>query len=405
MTSGNHSLLRERGGEQNNKVTFVELFFDLVFVFAVTQLSHSLLEHFTAIGAVQTTLMLMAVWWVWIYTSWATNWLDPEKTAVRLMLFVSMLAGLVLSTSIPHAFEAKGLAFAGAYVLMQVGRGLFTMWAMRRTSPGNYRNFQRINTWLVLSAVFWIAGAFVEAEARLGLWATALLIEYVSPSVGFWTPGFGRSTTADWDIEGSHMAERCGLFIIIALGESILVTGAKFGNLPWTAPTIAGFAVSFVGSVAMWWIYFNIGAERASRRIASVSDPGRLARLAYTYMHLLLVAGIILAAVGDELVLAHPTGDSDLETAAVQLSGSALYLLGNLLFKRATTARRTGLSHLLGLLLLAALAPLALVTQPLTFSTATTAVLVLVAVWETLSLRGSKRDAVAQPARQNMPAD
>jgi low temperature requirement protein LtrA len=122
-------------------------------------------------------------------------------------------------------------------------------------------------------------------------------------------------------------------------------------------------------------------------------------------MHLLLVAGIILAAVGDELVLAHPTGDSDLKTAAVHLSGSALYLLGNLLFKRATTARRTGLSHLLGLLLLAALAPLALVTQPLTFSTATTAVLVLVAVWETLSLRGSKRDAVAQPARQNMPAD
>ena len=123
MTSGHHGLLRERGGAGGNKVTFVELFFDLVFVFAVTQLSHSLLEHFTAIGAVQTALMLMAVWWVWIYTSWATNWLDPEKTAVRLMLFALMLVGLVLSTSIPLAFEAKGLAFAGAYVFMQVGRG------------------------------------------------------------------------------------------------------------------------------------------------------------------------------------------------------------------------------------------------------------------------------------------
>jgi low temperature requirement protein LtrA len=386
------------------RVTPIELFFDLVFVFAVTQLSHSLLEHFTAVGAVQTTLMLMAVWWVWIYTSWATNWLDPEKTAVRLMLFVSMLAGLVLSTSIPHAFEAKGPAFAGAYVTMQLGRGLFTMWAMRRTSPGNYRNFQRLNAWLALSAVFWIGGALVEAEARLGLWATALLIEYVSPSIGFWTPGLGRSTTTDWDIDGSHMAERCGLFIIVALGESILVTGAKFGNLPWTAPTMAGFAVSFVGSVAMWWIYFNIGAERASRRIASTSDPGRLARLAYTYMHLLLVAGIILAAVGDELVLTHPTGHTSVGTAAVLLTGAALYLLGNFLFKRATTARRTALSHLVGLALLAALAPLALITQPLAFSAATTGVLVLVAIWETLSLGGSKRDAVAEPARPTMPA-
>ena len=249
MTSADHGLLRERGGAGSNKVTFVELFFDLVFVFAVTQLSHSLLEHFTTMGVVQTTLMLMAVWWVWIYTSWATNWLDPEKTAVRLMLFVLMLAGLVLSTSIPQAFESKGLAFAGAYVFMQVGRGLFTMWALRRASPGNYRNFQRIKAWLAFAAVFWIAGAFVEAEARLGLWAVALFIEYVSPSVGFWTPGLGRSTTADWDIEGSHMAERCGLFIIIALGESILVTGAKFGNLPWTADDVAAFAVS---SSAAW---------------------------------------------------------------------------------------------------------------------------------------------------------
>jgi low temperature requirement protein LtrA len=189
------------------------------------------------------------------------------------------------------------------------------------------------------------------------------------------------------------MAERCGLFIIIALGESILVTGAKFGNLPWSVATVAAFVVSFVGSVAMWWIYFNIGAERASRHIASDGDPGRIARLAYTYMHLLLVAGIILAAVGDELVLAHPTGATEPKTAIVLLSGSALYLLGNFLFKRATTERRTALSHLIGLLLLAAVTPLALVTQPVTFSAATTAVLVLVAVWETLSLRPKRIEA------------
>ena len=150
MPAGFNGLLRARDGAESSKVTFVELFFDLVFVFAVTQLSHALLEHLTFSGAAQTTLLLMAVWWVWIYTSWATNWLDPEKIAVRLMMFALMLAGLVLSTSIPQAFETKATAFASAYVFMQVGRGLFTMGAVRPESPGNYRNFQRINAWLVL---------------------------------------------------------------------------------------------------------------------------------------------------------------------------------------------------------------------------------------------------------------
>ncbi|KAB2917913.1 MAG: hypothetical protein F9K29_08755 [Hyphomicrobiaceae bacterium] len=399
MTNGDgiSDLRRARHADEHVKVTFVELFFDLVFVFAVTQLSHALLQHFSPMGIVQTVLLLMAVWWVWIYTSWVTNWLDPDRTAVRLMLFALMLAGLVLSTSIPKAFESKGLAFAGAYVFMQVGRCLFTLWSLRRHSPGNYRNFQRITSWLALAGVFWIAGGLAEGDGRLALWVMALLIEYISPAVGFSTPYLGRSTTADWDVEGGHMAERCGLFIIIALGESILVTGATFGNLPWTAETAAAFAIAFVGSVAMWWIYFNIGAERARQRIATSSDPGRLARLAYTYIHLLLVAGIIVAAVADELVLAHPAGHTSLKTMAAVLAGPALYLLGNLLFKRAT-ADSPALSHMVGLGLLAALVPAASMLSPLLFSGSATLVMVLVAVWETLSLRSWHQGRAAAPA-------
>ena len=145
---------------------------------------------------------------------------------------------------------------------MQVGRSLFMVWALKGHSPGNYRNFQRIVCWLALSAVFWIAGAFAQGDMRFALWAVALVIEYVAPSLGFWTPGLGASTTSDWDVEGGHLAERCGLFVIIALGESVLVTGATFAKLPWTPVTVASFLVAFVGSVAMWWIYFNIGAER-----------------------------------------------------------------------------------------------------------------------------------------------
>jgi low temperature requirement protein LtrA len=380
------SLLRVRHEHEHSRVTFVELFFDLVFVFAVTQLSHSLVEHLTLLGLLQAALLLMAVWWVWIYTSWATNWLDPATTPVRLMLFALMLAGLVLSTSIPKAFSSMGLVFAGAYVFMQVGRCLFMLRALQHHSPGNYRNFQRITCWLVLSAAFWIAGGFAEGQWRLWLWLVALAVEYVSPSVYFWTPGLGRSSTADWDVEGMHMAERCGLFIIIALGESILVTGTKFASQPWTAISVAAFLVAFVGSVAMWWIYFNIGAERASRTISRSRDPGRVARLAYTYLHLPLVAGIILAAVGDELVLAHPTGHTDAKTAAVLIGGPALYLLGNLVFKR-TTAASPAFSHSIGLGLLVLLIPVSTLVQPLTFGAATTAVLVLVATWETLSFR------------------
>jgi low temperature requirement protein LtrA len=394
--SARSGLLRARKEHEHGRVTFVELFFDLVFVFAITQLSHSLIAHFTLLGLLETTLLFMAVWWVWIFTSWVTNWLDPESTPVRLMLFALMLAGLVLSTSIPNAFEEKGLAFAGAYVFMQVGRCLFMLWALKGESPGNFRNFQRITAWLAFSGVFWIAGGLAHGEWRLALWLVALIIEYVSPSVFFWTPGLGRSTTADWDVEGAHMAERCGLFIIIALGESILVTGAKFADLAWTATTVGAFLVAFVGSLAMWWVYFNVGAERASRRIAGSSDAGRIARLAYTYLHLPLVAGIVLAAVGDELVLTHPAGHTDAKTAAVLIGAPAIYLVGNLLFKRAT-AISPALSHMVGLGLLALLIPAATLMEPLTLSAATTLVLVVVAAWETLSLRPRHEDQSAPP--------
>lgn len=389
MTEANGSLLRVRREHEHSQVTHVELFFDLVFVFAITQLSHTLLVHLSLGGLLQTTVLFMAVWWVWIYTSWVTNWLDPDKTPVRLLLFALMLAGLVLSTSIPKAFESRGLAFAGAYVVMQVGRSLFMLWALKGRNPVNYRNFQRITCWLVFSALFWIAGAFAEGNARFALWAVALLIEYIGPSFLFWTPGLGASTTSDWDVEGGHLAERCALFVIIALGESVLVTGATFAKLAWTPMAMASFLVAFVASVAMWWIYFNIGAERGSRHIAASADPGRLARLAYTYIHLLLVAGIIVAAVGDELVLAHPAGHTDAKTAAVLIGGPVLYLIGNLMFKR-LSARYFPLSHLVGLGLLALLVPVAIVASPLVLSGATTLVLVIVAIWETRSFAGTR---------------
>lgn len=378
------NVLRARSGHA--RVTYVELFFDLVFVFAITQLSHHLLEHFTLHGVAETALLLMAVWWVWVFTSWATNWLDPQTTPVRVLLFLLMLAGLVLSTSIPQAFGDRAMAFAGAYVFMQLARTLFLLWALYGHSPANFRNFQRILAWLSLSAVFWIAGACVDGNLRFAIWGIALLIEYVAPSASFRVPGLGRSSTTDWDIDAAHMAERCALFIIIALGESVLVTGATFGKMPWTTATVASFVVSFIGSVAMWWIYFNIGAERGSLNFSASDDRGRIARLAYTYIHLLPVAGILVAAVADELVLAHPLGHTDFKIAATVIGGPVLFLAGNILFKRAVLGRPAW-SHWVGLGLIAALTPLASVLPPLAFNTLATAALIVVAGWETWSLR------------------
>ncbi|MCC6192837.1 MAG: low temperature requirement protein A [Burkholderiales bacterium] len=371
----------------------VELFFDLVFVFAVTQLSHTLLAHPEPRTALEVGVLLTAVWWVWIYTSWTTNWLDPERIPVRVCMFVLMLAGLALSVSIPQAFGERGLAFAAAYTFMQVGRTSFFLWAVRHERAGMRRNFQRILAWLALAAVFWIAGGFASDGARLALWAVALGIEIVSPAIYFWVPGLGRSSVADWDVDGGHMAERCALFIIIALGESLLVTGSTFAQTAWNGAIVGGFLSAFVGTVAMWWLYFHRGAAAGHHRIAAAADPGRPARLAYTYLHLPIVAGIIVSAVADEMVLAHP-GHAGAAAIVAAIGGPALYLGGVAAFKWVSYDRMLPpLSHMVGLVLLAALiVPAALhLLSALALHVATTAVLVIVGAWEEISLARAPR--------------
>jgi low temperature requirement protein LtrA len=382
------ALFRPLVPNQHSRVTYAELFFDLVFVFAVTQISHTLLGRFTSLGVLQTTLLFLAVWWVWVYTSWITNWLDPERTPVRIMLFALMLGGLVLSTSIPQAFESRGLWFAVAYATMQVSKSVF-LWVS--TPPARILarlNAIRITTWLAVSGIFWIAGGLAEGHTRLMLWAVALGIEYLSPAVRFWIPKYGASSIEDWAVEGSHMAERCALFIILAFGESIVVTGATFAELVWTTETVGAFASSFVGAVAMWWIYFHKGAEAGSELISRSSEPGRVARLAYTYLHMPIVAGIVLSAVADELVLKHPGGHSDLKTVLSGIGGPLLFLLGTILFKF-TIRGWLQLSHGAGILALGILAWFAGELSPLMLSIATTAIMIVVAVWESISLKST----------------
>ena len=385
MTFQTETLMRTRRAHQHERVTFIELFFDLVFVFAVTQLSHALIAHPTPLGLLQTAMLLLGVWWVWIDTAWVTNWLDPAQWPVRLMLFTLMLFGLGMSTAIPQAFADKGLVFGLAFAGVQLTRGVFTLFAVRG-DPGQRRNFQRICVWAFASAVVWIAGGLVDPQTRLWVWGVALAIECAGPVAGFWAPGLGRAVTGDWNVEGGHLAERCGLFLIIALGESILVMGATFAETAWAPEHLIAFVAAFVGSVTMWLIYFSGGAEEASEHIAQHQDPGRLARLAYTYFHLPLVAGIIVTAVGDELALAHPLGHTDVKTALAVTGGPAIYLAGAVLFKlgmfQVISAPRLG-----GIAALAALFFAAPALPPVAMSAAASLVLVAVAICDWLAHR------------------
>lgn len=384
------SLLRRRVKGEHARVGFVELFFDLVFVFAITQISHLLIRHPTLLGALQALMLLAAVWWSWIYTSWVTNWLDVERTPVRTALFVIMAAGLMMSIALPEAFGERGLVFAVAFVAIQVGRALFMLWAARSDAV-LAANFQRILIWAVLSGVFWIGGGLAEPEHRLIWWIGALAVEYAGPVSGYRTPGLGRASTSDWTVEGAHLAERVGLFVIICLGETLLITGATFAELPWRAATIAAFGSSFLTTIAMWLLYFGRKHEAASEVIAHARDAGAIARRAYTYAPIVLIAGIVVSAVGDEFVLAHPLGHAEAHMVAAILGGPGIFLFGSSLAAYSVWGRWSvdrlagcGLLVLLSVATLSGAAPL----SPLQLSLVSTAVLLAVTLWE--GMRGRR---------------
>src|SRR5918999_509569 len=332
--------LRTRdSGEQ--RVTPLELFFDLVFVFAVTQLSH---------------LVLVAV----------------------------MLASLLMSVAIPEAFGERGLMFALAYVAIQAGRTAFAVLALYGASHPLSGTFWRILAWFVAAGVLWVAGGLVEGGARYVLWLLALAVDYAGPVMRYWTPGLGSARTEEWAIEGTHFAERCQLFIIIALGESILVTGTTFGEIEASAVTVCAFVVAFLGSVALWWIYFARSAEAAREVFTSSEDPGRLGRSAYTYFHLPMIAGIIAVAAADELTVAHPGEHGTTSSIALILGGTALFLAGHALFKWDVFGVLPW-SHAVAVAALIALIPVGFAIPTLALSGSAGLIVVGLAVWDPLA--------------------
>jgi len=195
-------------------------------------------------------------------------------------------------------------------------------------------NFQRILAWCVVSSALALAGGLAHGNTRILLWLGAVCVDLLGGIVGFATPGLGRSRTSDWTIEGGHFAERCQAFILIALGESIIIIGTTLTDVkPVTVASVTSFVVSFAGSVALWWLYFDQSAGAAAEMIARSDDPGRLGRSAYHLIHPVMVAGIIVCAAADEKVLADPGAVASTASAWMILGGPALFLAGHAAFK------------------------------------------------------------------------
>jgi low temperature requirement protein LtrA len=324
---------RRRDAGEEQRATTLELFYDLVFVFAITQVSHLLLDHLTWEGAGQAALALLVVWWAWNYTTWVTNELDPDSAAVRLLLIGLMLASLLLAVAIPEAFGAHGLLFAGAYVGIQIGRHLFLVFVSAAAGTIERERAARILVWFVAAGVLWIAGGIAEDSARTALWLAALAVDYTAPLVLYWVPGRPRLAEGTWNVETAHFAERFQLFMIIALGETIVITGATTAELEIDTARVAAFGLAFLGTAALWWLYFDYVARIAERRLATAQNRTQLARDGYTYLHVVMVAGVIVSAVGDELVIAHPLDRLSAAELVAVAGGPALYLVGHALFR------------------------------------------------------------------------
>jgi low temperature requirement protein LtrA len=324
---------RSREGEAQ-RATSLELFYDLVFVFAITQISHLLLTHLTWEGADQSVVVLMVVWWAWNYTTWVTNELDPESPVVRLLIVGLMLGSMLMAVAIPEAFGDHALLFAGSYVAIQVGRHLFLTFVASAAGTIERTRAGRILIWFCAAGVLWIAGALAGGGARTALWVAALAVDYGGPVAVYWVPGLPRIQSAVWNVATGHFAERFQLFIIIALGESIVITGATTSQLELTGAAAAGVRHRVPrhrrALVALLQLRGARGraAARAGRR-----ERTALARDGYTYLHALMVAGVVVSAVGDELVIAHPTHVLPAAEVAAVVAGPAIYLLAHVLFR------------------------------------------------------------------------
>jgi low temperature requirement protein LtrA len=382
-------LIRPR--EVARAVTPLELFFDLVYVFTVSQLAHHLVQHVDAEGMAQTLVLTLAVMYAWFMTVWTSNWLDVDRQPVRLLLLGLMFASLLMSSSVSEAFGDRAGLFVVGYLTIQIGRTLFAVSAFR--GHRLYMHFANALVWEIAVAPIWIAGIAVDSDARLLLWAVAVLITYGGVIAGHPLPGRKSPFSSDSQIYAEHLLERFRLFFLIALGETVLTLGNAFAGEPVSSDRLIVLAAAFIGTVSLWWCYFHRAEDIGKEAVEGVADPSRIVGLG-NYALILMVIGIVAIAVGDELAIAHPHGPTTLNTAILIFGGPILFLLAQLAFMRQATGTllRPRVLGCLALLILAlATAPLSLLCAVIASSTT----LAAVAIADTHSDRDSIRPTIS----------
>jgi low temperature requirement protein LtrA len=391
--------LRTSSPDEEAHASNLELFYDLVFVLAVTQVSHLLLDDLTWGGAGKSLLVLLVIWWAWTYTTWVTNMLDPDAIVVRLLVLSLMFGSLVMAVAIPDAFGSRALLFAGAYVAIQVGRTAFLAFVVAGRGSPERAPATHILTWFVVSGVFWLAGGFASGSLRITLWLIAIAIDYLAPLVFYRVPGRPRLDQSSWDVETSHFAERFQLFIIIALGESIVVTGATTAGLTLDVARFAAFGLAFLSTAVLWWLYFDFVATIAQRRLTLAEESTRLARDGYTYLHVIIVAGIIVSAVGDEIVIAHPLDRLSTPELVALVAGPAIYLVGHTLFRLRMAGSISG-KRLTGAVACVLVGFVGLTASALVVASLLVAVLAAVIASEQIATRRSRSRGEPSPLEQ-----
>ncbi|MEW2590599.1 low temperature requirement protein A [Micromonospora aurantiaca] len=373
-------MTEQRGGallrtaSSPGRATFLELFFDLVFVFALTRVSQRLISGLDgSAGAVaadvgRTLLLFLVLWQVWTITTWVTSRYEPERTVIQVVVVGTMFGSLVLGVTLPRALEERALPFALAYVVVMVGRPLLILVALRahprRLVP------LRLAAWAGFSAPLWIAGALMPGP-RLALWVVALAVDHLGTILGWPLPWIGASRIRQWLVAGEHLAERYQQIFLIALGESILVIGVTFSGKEFSGDAAVAFTISFVITALLWRIYFYRAGHLLAEALRVAGTPGRLAESA-AQTHLFMVLGVIGAAVGYELVITHPYDTARPSWLVFVVGGPALFLAARSRFEYEIFGR-VSRPRLAGLVVLVLLLP-ALAAVPAMFALGAVAV-------------------------------
>ncbi len=310
---------------EDERVTPLELFFDLVFVLALTQ-STTLIAHTpTWGGMLKGVLVLGMLWWSWGGYAWLTSVVDPEEGAVRLVIFAAMAAFLVAALCVPNAFGSQALLFACAYAAVRTAHIVLFMLASR-DDPALRQSVLGLAVSTAIGAGLLFVAAATSGDLRIALWGLALLLDAGGPFL------FGQE---GWKLAPGHFAERHGLIVIIALGESVVAlgVGAK-GSID--VGVVLASVLGVIVAAALWWVYFDVTSIVAARRLAKAPvgrEQNGIARDSYSYLHFPMIAGIALLAVGLKITLAHVGRDLALVPAVALLGGTALYLLAHVAFR------------------------------------------------------------------------